>query len=351
MPIAATDNMLNAFQLALQGTWANQALPGAPDDEGSADNPLSYNVMPLPQMSSPSGYVLKNCRVSEVVMFNPGNDVDPNVVAVPTAAPNRGALSLQIPTALYYEQQVRFAGGGPGVAALPQPQVVHTENGSWLNLITGDKLTGPYGPPTPKGSGLDDIVLQDPNQQPADITIAKQMSVPHGNSIIALGHFDPVTAGTPTIAPTSSILPVPAGLDTSQYTTTLDQENDYQNPLPDYTANPNLPLQRAVNVTTDAQGNSVQPILKVTSYLHWTVTTKKLPSGQGATINIPFEKSNADVLDYAAEYWLLATDGKAPADDPDFAYLAYSQNILLDIPINGTTYTFPHWTTNIVTKQ
>lgn len=356
MPIAAIPEGLNRFQHALQGTWSNEALPGAPSDEGSVDNPLSYNVMPLPQDSSPSGYILKNCRVSEVVRFNQDNTVDPNAVAVPTTAPNRGALNLQLPTALYYEQQVSFAGGGPGIADTPPLQVVHSENGTWLNLITGDKLTGPYGPPTPKNSKLDSIQVQNPNQQPADITIAKQMSVPHGNSVIALGHFDPATAGAPTIPTTTSLLPVPAGLDTSQYTTTLDQDSDYQNPLPDYTLNPNLPLQRAVNVTQDAQGNTVQPILNVTSYLHWTVTTKKLPSGKGATINVPFGIAHSSVEDYTAEYWLLATDGKSPdaplpKDQPDFQYLAYSQNINLDIPIAGTTYTFSHWTTNLVTKR
>lgn len=341
MPIAAIPGGLNVFQKALQGRWSNQALPGAPAGEGSAGNPLSYNVMPLPQSSSPSGYILKNCRVSEVVRFNNGNDVDPDAIAVPTTAPNRGAMSLQLPTALYYEQQVRFAGGGPGVAMQPQPQVVHSENGSWLNLLTGDKLTGPYGP----------TVLQDPNRQPADVTIAKQMSVPHGNSVLALGNFDPIAAGAPDIMPTTSILPTPAGLDTTQYTTTLDQEDDYQNPLPDYAMNPNLPLQRAVTVTKDTQGNSVEPILKVTSYLHWTVTTKKLASGKGATINAPFEHLHASVENYAADYWLLATDGKAIGDSPDFKYLAYTQNISLDIPIGATTYTFPHWTTNLVTKQ
>ena len=92
MPIAAIDGGLNSFQLALRRTWSNEALPGAPNGEGSPDNPLSYNVMPLPQGSSATGYVLKNCRVSEIVRFNQDNTADPNVVAVPTTAPNRGAL-------------------------------------------------------------------------------------------------------------------------------------------------------------------------------------------------------------------------------------------------------------------
>ena len=248
MPTAAIPNGLNQFQELLQGTWSNQPLPNASNGEGGTGNPLSYNVMPLPQ--DPPDYILKNFTYYEVVKFDDKDDI-----ALPATAPNRGGASLQVPTALFYEQQVYFA-DGPG-----KDNIVHVENGAWLNLVTGEKLVGPYPPPNipPKtGSGID---LNDPNTQPPTITIAKQMSVPHGNSILALGSFSGPQDGAPSIPDAPSVLPTPAGLDTSLYTTKLDQQDNYQNPLTDYTANTNKPLQAAVE------------LIKPNKYINWNVST------------------------------------------------------------------------------
>ena len=211
MPTAAIPGGLNQFQELLKGTWKNEALPNSMNGEGGQNNPLSYNVMPLPQ--DPPGYILKNFTYYEVIKFNDDNDI-----ALPASAPNRGKDSLQVPTALFYEQQVYFA-DGPGI-----DNIVHVENGAWLNLVTGKKLVGPYPPPGK-------IMLDDPNKQPSDMTIAKQISVPHGNSILALGAFSPSQNGAPDIENAPSVLPTPAGLDTSPYTTKLANSGDYQNPL------------------------------------------------------------------------------------------------------------------------
>lgn len=333
MPVAAANapGGLNAFQNALMGNWTNVALPGAPNGEGGQDNPLSYNVMPLPQDSSPTGYILKNSTVWENLRFN--KDVA-GIVAIPTTAANRGTTVSQAPTALYYEQQV-FFGQGPGKGS-----VVHTENGSWLNLQTIDPMVGPYG--TPVGSNP---VFTKPNGQPSTVTVAKQMSVPHGNSVLALGSFTDNVAGAPVIPDTDPTTPSPPGLDTTPYTTAMppattpNDHSDYQNPLPEYTANPNKPLQQAV------------AMLDVTNHITWTVTTKQITGAKGSTVNIPFEQRSARVVDYTATYWLMATNAK------DYTYLAYVQWVDLQIPIDGKgpgggpkTFTFPHVTSNVVTK-
>lgn len=309
MPVAAIPGGLNQFQQLLIGTWSNQPLPNATQGEGGTSNPLSYNVMPLPQ--SP-GYILKNFTYYEVLEFE-GNDA----VALPATAPNRGNTSLQVPTALFYEQQVYFA-DGPGTG-----EIVHVENGAWLNLRTGQQLVGPY--PPPPGSG---IHLDDPNRQPPQITIAKQMSVPHGNSILALGSFSEPQDGAPAIPDAPSVLPTPPGLDTSPYTTQLDQPSNYQNPLPALTANTNEPLQTAIGL--------IQP----NQYITWSVST----GNQGQAIDIPFEQRMANVTGYTASYWLLSTDGGA-----SYKYLAYTQNISMQLVIGGTHYDFPHVTSNVVT--
>jgi hypothetical protein len=321
MPIAAIAGGLNAFQNHLIGTWSNQALPNATEMEGSTANPLSYNVMPLPQTTGGvEGFILKNSTIYEVVKFNSISDID-----LPTTAANRGEGLLQTPTALYYEQQV-FFGAGPKVGT-----VVHTENGSWLNLTTSDAFTGanPYQDP----------VLQKTNQQPANHTIAKQMSVPHGNSILALGAFFQPVAGMPKIvAPGGPLpyLPCPKGLDISAYSTVLDQHDAYQNPIPPWTKDPLKPLNLGVK------------LIKPTHSIHWAVTTTQLPdpSAKGGTLNIPFEQRLAEVTDYGAIYWLLSTDG-----GHSYPYLAYAQAITLCIEINEKHYSFPHLTSNLITKQ
>ena len=66
--------------------------------------------------------------------------------------------------------------------------------------------------------------------------------------------------------------------------------------------------------------------------------------------NIPFEQGKADVVDYWADYWLLATvEGK-------FDYLLYSQTALMRMQISTDRgkstrpYLFPHVTSNAVKK-
>lgn len=332
MPVAVADGGLNEFQVALMGTWTNTELPGAPNGEGGRDHPLSYDVVAVPDTSSPSGYILKNSTVWEYLRFHDSS----SALTVPTSAPNRGVSHFQLSTAVYYEQQVYF-GQGPA-----KDLVVHTENGAWLNLQTIEPPVGPYG--TPVGSGP---VFTHPNHQPPAIRIAKQMSVPHGNSVLALGRFGGVVDGAPSVPDTRPTTPTPDGiLPTDQYSTAQppadrpDDFDDYQNPRPDYTANPNLPLQHALE------------ILDVAQHMAWSVTTGSRdgePEGsRGSTANIPFEQRVAAVVDYGADYWLLSTNGST------FDHLAYSQSIDLEMAITfeGTTHTFhvPHVTTNVLTR-
>jgi hypothetical protein len=319
MPVAAIPGGLAPFQHSLIGTWTNAPLPGAPNGEGGPNNPLSYNVMPLPQTASEgsrdTGYILKNSTIYEVVKFNSDSDV-----AISTTAPNRGGDVLQAPTALYYQQQVYF-GDGPGKGT-----IVHTENGLWLNVAIGEKLIGPY---------FSQITLDVPNTQPPDSQIAKQMSIPHGNSVLALGSYPQSISGAPSIPDVVSIYPTPSGLDLTPYTTVLDQIDDYENPQPALTLNPHAPLQQAVI------------LLDPTDSIQWSVTTELLADGtQGEFMNIPFEQREVEVVAYTADYWLLSTDG-----GHNFPYLAYTQAITLQMTIAGTVYRFPHVTSNVVTKQ
>jgi len=330
MPTAAPKSNFAEFQQHLMGTWTNVNFPNS--KQGGIENPLSYNIMPLPQTSpTPAdnpdfpGYILKNFTYYETIRFN-SNVNTAGEIALSLLAPNRGSAYQQNSFALFYSQQVHFA-EGPGATADPtsEQSVVHVENGAWLYLITGTQNIGPYGT---EGTEPGPVV-----PQPPDITIGKQISVPHGNSILALGSVDDLAKGPPAIPDSASPLPTPAGLSTASYTQLLNTADDYQNPQPDYTNNCNLPLQQAVEI--------IQP----DSFIHWKVTTNQLPSGKGSVTNIPFEDRRAHVTGYTGEYWLLSTDGGVT-----FNHLSYAQSIIIALTIGGMIYEFPHFTANTITK-
>ncbi len=64
MPALAQIGILAPFQQQLVGNWKN--LDFGKDAQGNPiggdENPLSYNIMPLPQISDPDGYILKNFK-------------------------------------------------------------------------------------------------------------------------------------------------------------------------------------------------------------------------------------------------------------------------------------------------
>lgn len=355
MPHAIPIAFLAEFQQQLVGDWKNIdfGTDGQGKPVGGPENPLSYNIMPLPQRSDPDGYILKNFSYSERLKFN-NNDVA-HTLAIAAGAPNRGSLVSQNCRAIFYEQQVMFA-EGPAAGT-----VVHVENGSWLWLPRFVQQPGPYA------VDVDAQMASDALQQQGDMTIAKQISVPHGNSILALGKFDshaeadpggayspdPYISGSPFIPDAPAPYPSPAvavetgvadpalksNLNADIRYQTLHVGNavdrDYQNPQPLLTQWPNKPLQMAI------------AIIKPEKYLHWNVTTEPIDGGEGIVSNIPFETEVSKVTQYWADYWMLFKGRKK--------YLAYTQTILMVLKIEDKVsgrlipYVFPHVTCNTVT--
>lgn len=349
MPLAAQNSTLADFQQQLNGKWTNQDFgkDSQGNPVGGVLNPLSYNIMPLPEDADPDGYILKNFKYYEMLNFN-------DTIAVAAEAANRGGLVSQQCQALFYEQQVLFA-EGPAIN-----KVVHVENGLWLYLPRYVQQAGPY-PANPDVEAVTDDL-----NQPEDVSIAKQISIPHGNSILALGSFDTVPAppaagagpcnanpmipGSPTIPDSPFPYPTPAipkrnpapppapslisNLNVlGRYTKKFATMADFQNPHPDLTQCPNMPLQQAV------------AIIKPDSFMHWSVTTEPLQHGTGIVTNIPFERRVANVTEYSAEYWMLFKTEQGVAKK----YLSYTQTILMELTIKGETYSFPHVTCNTLT--
>ncbi len=364
------------FQQLLIGTWTNDPELAVEVDKKTR-RPLSYNVMPLPQVEPQpgrkkpksgayGGFILKNFAFRETIRFNGTNNKkdaahqDPEAVAVVAGAPNRGGTYTQFAHSVFYEQQVRFAEG-------PEDgKIVHLENGAWLHLGSVEQKVGPYSPP---GKPLKDGQVL---RQPPYVTIAKQIAVPHGNSVLALGSIDlndrgdfksdkegldvdTVFSGPPVIP--DQFVPYPEEADQAArqtldiatppyydpYSQKLATPGDFENPSIEWTLNPNLPLQLAVEM--------IEP----RAHMHWRVTTLEQFGGDSQVTNIPFEERKSDVTEYWADYWLLSKDRNAKRSGK-FDYLLYNQTVLMEMEIStdgGKTYkkyVFPHITSNVVKK-
>jgi hypothetical protein len=322
MPRETQVQDLSIFQQQLIGTWNNQNLPGT--KKGGPEYPHSYNVMPLPQKSPQNnwslGYILKNFTYYETIVFK-----GPDDVVKPVAAPNRSDTFQQTPHVVFYDQQIHYA-EGPF-----KDHVVHEENGAWLYLKTEPQQIGPYPYP------MDNPALEpgDVDSQPWLTSHCKQISVPHGVSVQALGYVVEKT-GQPTFPDSPPVLPTPEGLITIPYPyqTVLVDDGNYQNPQPFQTFDIFLPLRVAV-AELDKAGHTV------TDYIVCDVGDQE----GSAVMNIPFEQRKAETTGYAAVYWLLSLDGGTTYD-----ILAYAQVIKLKIEIDGTLYDFPHLTSNVLTK-
>lgn len=284
----------------LIGTWTNKLTD-------TDDLPYSYNVMPLPQRdpSSPTGYILKNFAYYEELSFS----------AIRGSAANRGGLGTQNCNVLFYEQRVYFA-EGPNKNAL-----AHAENGSLLFINDQLQLLGPYG--NGDQAGLGNQTVKDSVAPSQQFNIIKQISVPHGNSILAAGSHHQ-QSGPPTIPILSGL---PEGVDIQQYM----QIDAVSNPNPNYTRNPNQALADALLAAP------------VTTFLTLNVSSK---NGGGGVTNIGSEQPHAQVESYQCTYWLEALN-----DATEFTQLQYSQTIMMRLPIGEQFILFPHVTTNTLTKN
>ena len=302
------------------GTWRNANIAGS--GRGDPSSPFSYNLMVLPQApsadpASPFGYILKSMSYYEELTFS----------QIHGAAANRGGAGTQVSNALLYEQRV-YISDGPAKDTL-----VHFENGIWGFLEPMAQALGPYGDGDGSAIGTETFGAVPP---PLQYNIFKQISVPHGNSVLACGNVVldansnaiPVP-GAPMIEPPPQVLPT--GIETSIYA----PPETVQNLIPAYALNPNLPLTEAL---------SAAPVER---FIRLDVSSSV---GGGTVANIDFEQERADVTQYQATYWL------EDIGSGNFDQLQYSQTIMLEIPIvlpgmtELTDVLFPHITSNTLTR-
>jgi hypothetical protein len=302
----------------LLGTWTNQDIGGS--GSGGPYTPFSYNLMTLPQAvgadpndpyESPYGYILKSMPYYEEITFT----------AIHGSAANRGGTGAQISNAILYEQRV-YISDGPA-----KDMLVHFENGIWSFVTPMAQMLGPYGDGDGPNLGSQTFGT---TPLPLANNIFKQISVPHGNSVLACGNAtvdgnnNPmIQAGAPKIGAPPQVLPT--GINVDIYT-----ENTIQSPNSIYAQNPNRALTDALAVSDIKQFIQIQVDSGV---------------GGGGVGNITYEQDRADVTAYTATYWIEDTGGG------NFNQLQYTQTIMLEIPIPGLgPIFFPHITTNTLTK-
>jgi len=307
----------------------------------------SWNVMPLPQDNVKYNFILKNFPYLEELTF----------AEIPGTAPNRGGGFTQIANTLFYEQRVYFS--PTPTAVFPAPDsvpsgseytLVHAENGSWLFLDNNYQFPGAFQPDPVKPVPLPDGTTSLPPQDQS-INIAKQMSVPHGNSILAVGTVTP-NAVFPPYPPEDKVLspnnPGAPSLPTTQGAPTIPQVNT----IPVYQGVPyGADLYGAPVPVNGIETNSdINPNIKLVDYLKAFPTSEYIHfkvSSNNIT-NIQFESKHAKVVSYEMDMWLLNPNGPNKA-------LMYSQNIGMDLTLSSSTntetikVTFPHITCNVVT--
>ncbi|SHM03234.1 heme-binding protein [Flavobacterium chilense] len=275
-PVIGTSNigLLNSFI----GTWNS---PTGAEATG-------YNVMPLPQADTINGYITKNFPYFEEISFS----------AIAGGAPNREGRYTQTSGVLFYEQRVYIANNADPNGAQPiENTLIHAENGTWLYHAIQPQLEGPYGP----GTVPDNTLI--PTQNPAT-QYNKQISVPHGVSILMVG--GPVVTGTG-----NPIFP------------TADRT---QLPFIDPTIiDPSTVLTQQLNAL-NANG------ITVTNFSSITVSTTN--QGGGVT-NINFENSFGKVISMNTT-WYVETLSNGTVQ------LQYIQNIVLQFLVNGVATEFLH---------
>jgi hypothetical protein len=229
--------------------------------------------------------------------------------------------------------------------------LVHAENGSWLFLNVQNQFSGAFPEDGSSPVPLPDGTTSIPGQ-PASSSIVKQMSVPHGNSILASGSVDPAAQFPPPADPVVS--PENAGipkLPTNSGIPKIPQVNT----IPTYNGAPYGAAQYGASVIENGieTNSDINPNIKLVNYLNDNPPTDYVHFQVSALAeditNINFEGKHSKVNGYDMDVWILNPGTANEA-------LMYSQNIGMALALSSSTSTeiipinFPHITCNVLTK-
>ena len=246
-----------------------------------------WNLIAVPLADHPDGFTLLVRPYYETITFT----------ALGALVPDRGASETLYISGLEYSLRVSDA---------QTNQPLHLENGMWL-------------------------YLNDP-QNPQSPTVARHATVPHGNSVLALGTHAQ-SDGPPTVP---KLDPIPVGQPAGVH---LGYTDPYLNSLPPafVKGDPNAVLRDAIKDQT------------ILNTLTLDVSTL---NGTGGIVNIPFIQQNANATAFNATFWLETVQGAKTG--LQFDQLQYSQQTNLDFIKRGDDrglIMWPHVNLNTLVKQ
>ena len=295
------DSALGPLKL-LPGTWRNlPSLPGR-----------GWNMIALPFATAPGSSI--NYRL----LLNQYNE-SLTFTLVDKAVPNRGVNSVdpvenedQLVVTLDYEQVIHqiFAEDFPasGIAG-PSGAAIHHEPGLWLHMA---------------------------NKAEAGFDIARLSSIPHGDSVLALGG-SAISEGAPIIPDVSGL---PIGIDQSLDSPYMLPYAHFHKSLFKGLFDPTLPndLLKAAN-----QGVAITR----TTTLSVDTTLQS-----GGISNIPFVVKQANPVSMQSTFWIQELEALDGQGNPKLR-LQYSQVVLLEFPRRDGTpgvVKWPHVSINTMEK-
>jgi hypothetical protein len=277
-PAREGDEKLGPLQL-LPGVWSNKSLPGR-----------GWNMIALPFATGPHtpfNYRLLLNQYNETLRFH----------VVDKAVPNRGiegsgtgaVQTDQFVVTLDYEQSIHQIAsedrpesgqaGAPGLA-------IHHEPGLWLYMT---------------------------NLAEAHLDVARLSTIPHGNSVLALGSSETVD-GMPEI---DFINGLPLGV-------AQDLDSRYLEPYRHFHDNPFRGLFDPTDPVALLREANRDVKIRRTTVLDVDTTRPT-----GGVVNIPFIEHQADAASMNARFWIQELEELTPEGKPRLR-LQYAQVVMLD---------------------
>ena len=295
-------------------------LPGTWKSKG-----LGWNIIALPFANGPLKYRVLMNQYDETLKFTEINERVPNRGVPSNEFPpdhelHHNEQSDQFITTLDYQQSIKQ------VAATDFPESglaggenddIHHEPGLFLNML---------------------------NKKTNEIDIARLATIPHGDSVLALGKSD-VLNQAPEI-PVASALPIRISQDLS---------NPYLEPYKKFIDSPFMGKVNApgfpgfspedANALLRLANDNVN--IKETTILPFDTSLET-----GGIVNIPFIVKQANAAEMTSTFWLQELD-ELDVDGNPVLRLQYTQNVLLDFfnaPGGDELIRWPHISINTLTK-
>jgi hypothetical protein len=325
-PSILDDGTVSIVEL-LKGTWTSEA--------------QGWNLIALPT-SAPKQFRLLMNQYGETLNFNRFADLN---------VPNRGVTSVgnegtdQKVDAIAYEQIVHQRAVDdfpPSGLKAANGDGIHHEPGFFLQLLN-HVVTG-HTEEDGKPDGPDE-----------KLKIARQASIPHGNSVLAMGTME-TFSGPPKIEEEDA---TPERIDEEDFNI-----NPYLKPYKHFQDNPffgNVPNTVAgfpgfspKNANAILQFANPGGRVKETTHLHFDT---KYRNAQLTTIpisNVPFVVREANVTEMHADFWIMELHKPNESADPEFV-MQYSQTVYLEFfnatDGSGKLIRWPHVSINTLRRS